>query len=124
MSRAGPSYPLSGQTLAVRGPSIMYGHGHMGARGVKRDAAGARWRSRSPGAARTLAGLMMMTAAGTATAKAADDVYIINKIAEGTDVLSWTEGGRVVFLSVDPEGVAHGPCASSGCYVICKRSGE
>ena len=64
---------------------------------------------------------MMMVVAGTATAEAADDVYIIHKIAEGADVLFWTEGGRAVFLSVAPEGVAHGPCASSGCYVICKR---
>lgn len=43
---------------------------------------------------------MVMSAAGAAAAEAAYDVYIVKEVAEGADVVSCTEGGDAVFVSV------------------------
>jgi len=95
-----PAKALSGQTLAVRGPSGTHGPGTLRARGARRNEARALGRSWALGATRTLAALLLLAVTSGAPTEAADDAFLINELADGRGVLSWTQDGRCVRLGL------------------------
>ena len=115
-----PAKALSGQTLAVRGPSGTHRPGTLRARGARRNEARALGRSWALGATRTQAALLLLAVTSGAPTEAANDALLNNEIADGRDILFWTQDDPAVFVSVSPLCSEWRVARPSVLYVMCK----